>query len=162
MWFCSLRLFVIAAGLSVRLVSAQCTVTSLAGGNTTGRVSGYIDGVGTAALFANPQDVAVAKSGTVFVADAFNHKIRAISPNGTVSTLAGGSTTGTSSGFTNGIGSAALFEFPYGVAVGSMGIVYVTDHGNHKIRAIAPNGAVTTLAGGSTTGSLSGSINGIL
>ena len=56
----------------------------------------------------------------------------------TVITLAGGNSSGTTSGSINGVGSAALFNWPYGVAVDTSGNVIVADLSNHKIRLIYP------------------------
>ena len=140
--------------------TASQLVTTLAGGNFTGTTSGFVNGIGSNALFFSPNGVAVDSSGIVYVADTGNHKIRAIYPNQTVITLAGGSTTGTASGSVDGFGTNALFLSPNGVAVDSSGIEYVADTGNHKIRIIYPNQTVITLAGGSTTGTASGSVDG--
>jgi hypothetical protein len=146
----------------VRLIYPNLTTITLAGGSTTGTALGSNDGVGTAALFDAPKGVAVDTSGKVVVAEWGNHKVRLIYPNRTVITLAGGGATGTASGSINGVGSAALFNQPVGVAVDtSSGNVIVTDYGNHKVRLIFPSRIVITLAGGSTTGIASGSINGV-
>jgi len=120
---------------------AQITVSTLAGST-----DGYADGTGTAAKFNNPRGVAVDASGNVYVADEDNNKIRKITPAGDVSTLAGGD-----EGYADGIGTAAQFKWPKGVAVDVSGNVYVADEGNHKIRKITPAGDVSTLAG-STSG----------
>jgi len=72
------------------------------------------------------------------VADSFNNKIRLIYPNRTVITLAGGNSSGTTFGSNNGVGTAALFLSPRGVAVDTSGVVIVADEGNHKIRLIYP------------------------
>ena len=145
----------------IRLIYPNLTVITLAGGSTTGTTVGSTDGVGTAALFNVPRGVAVDTSGNVIVADLSNHKIRLIYPNRTVITFAGGNSSGTTSGSTNGVGTAALFYFPRGVAVDSSGNVIVADQNNHKIRLIYPNRTVITLAGGTTTGTTGGSINGV-
>jgi sugar lactone lactonase YvrE len=102
------------------------------------------DGAGGAARFNLPQGVALDSQGTVYVADANNHTIRKIDPTGVVTTLAG---TAHLCGRDDGAGSAARFCDPLGVAVDSHGIVYVADSANSLVRAIAPGGAVTTLAG---------------
>ena len=145
----------------IRLIYPNQTVITFAGGSTTGTASGSINGIGTAALFANPSGVSVDAYGNVYVADYSNHKIRLVYPNQTVITLAGGSTTGTVSGSINGIGTAAFFYNPRGVSADAFGNVYVADTNNHQIRLIYPNQTVITLAGGSTTGFTNGSINGI-
>ncbi|MFH7000470.1 MBG domain-containing protein [Flavobacterium sp. FlaQc-57] len=108
-----------------------------------GSTQGVADGTGTQAKFYNPQGVAVDASGNIYVADTYNNIIRKITPAGEVSTLAGNG----SYGFADGIGTAAQFDSPQGVAVDVLGNVYVADFGNNKIRKISPAGSVTTLAG---------------
>jgi sugar lactone lactonase YvrE len=83
-------------------------------------------------------------SGNVYVADTANDTIRKITPGGSVTTLAGSPG---QAGAVNGTGSAALFNGPQGVAVDSLGNVYVADTNNCVIRKITPDGVVTTLAG---------------
>ncbi|MFH6999695.1 hypothetical protein ACHRVZ_17360, partial [Flavobacterium sp. FlaQc-57] len=122
----------------IRKISPAGSVTTLAGSTY-----GFADGAGTAAQFKGPCSVAVDASGNVYVADAYNHKIRKITPAGAVTTLAG-----STSGFLDGTGTTAQFYTPYGVAVDASGNVYVADVVNYAIRKITPGGAVTTLAGG--------------
>lgn len=108
-----------------------------------GSTYGPADGLGTLAQFDKPCGVAVDAQGNVYVADAWNHKIRKITPEGMVSTLAG-----SKRGFADGPRNTAQFYEPYGVAVDSQGYIYVADGiGNHKIRKITPDGVVSTLAG---------------
>jgi len=91
-----------------------------------------------------PSDVAVDSSGNVYVADWNNHTIRKVTAAGVVSTLAGSAG---QSGSADGIGAAARFDVPRGVAVDGVSNVYVADWGNSTIRKVTPAGVVTTLAG---------------
>src|SRR5580704_9314601 len=75
---------------------------------------GFTDGVGTEAQFDYPDDCAADKSGNIFVTDTLNHTIRKITPAGVVTTFAGFPA---SPGSADGIGSAARFSNPKGVAV---------------------------------------------
>ncbi len=125
------------------------TVTTFAGGSR-----GSTDGTGADARFNYPEEVAVDGDGNVYVAGGGDHTIRKITPAGVVTTLAG---VAESSGSTDGTGTDARFNFPYGVAVDRDGNVYVADRDNHTVRKVTPAGVVTTLAG--TAGS-SGSDDG--
>ena len=126
---------------AIRKITPAGVVTTLAGRLT---ISGTNNGTGTAARFNNPIGVAVDASGTVYVGDTANHAIRKITPAGVVTTLAGLAGT---SGTNDGVGVAARFKYPEGVAVDGSNYVYVADNGNSCIRKVAPDGTVTTLAG---------------
>ena len=128
--------------------SSTAIVITLAGSGAQGKVNG----TGTAASFNTPLGVAVDATGNVYVADWLNQLIRKISPAGVVSTLAGSGVLGA----TNGIGTAASFNSPYGVAVDATGNVYVADAVNGLIRKISPAGVVGTLAGSSVQGATNG------
>jgi hypothetical protein len=145
----------------VRAIFLNRTVITVAGGGATGALGGSTNGVGSNALFNNPTGVSVDTFGILYVADRGNHKIRAIYPNRTVVTVAGGGASGTLGGSNNGSGSSALFNQPHGVSVDTFGTVYVADISNNKIRAIFLNRTVITVAGGGASGALSGSNNGI-
>ena len=108
---------------------------------------GMADGVGTAAKFNVPYGVAATANAAV-VADYSNHRIREVSLDGAVSTLAGAG----SAGFTDGAMSAAQFSNPQGLAVDDAGNMYVSDSNNFRIRKI--NGDVTTIAGDGANGYL--------
>lgn len=126
----------------VRKITPDGVVTTLAGSDTAGSA----DGIGINAQFSAIYGIAVDASGNVYVSDYGNARIRKITPAGAVTTFAG-----SSFGFADGLGAAAQFWNPAGVAVAASGNVYVADTGNQKIRKITPSGMVTTLAG-STVG----------
>jgi len=107
-------------------------------------VGGDADGAGNHAQFRLPNNVAVDSAGNVYVADTANNTIRKIAPNGVVSTLAGISGT---RGSADGIGGNARFSAPFGIAVDTIGNVYVADTANNTIRKITSDGVVSTLAG---------------
>jgi DNA-binding beta-propeller fold protein YncE len=138
--------------LRLRLISPDGIVSTLAGSLEPG----YSDGPGLDARFKIPAKIAIDNAGNIYVADTNNHRIRMLSVDGTVSTIAGRMDAGYAAGYADGPASEARFQTPYGVAVDEAGNVYVADTGNHCIRVIAPDGAasptVTTLAGAKEPG----------
>lgn len=112
-----------------------------------GASAGFADGTGSAAKFDSPNGIAVDRNGVIYVADAANHRVRRISPQGDVSTLAG-----SFKGYRDADGAGAQFNSPYGVAVDQELNVYVADTYNHRIRRISPGGEVSTVAGSGTAG----------
>jgi sugar lactone lactonase YvrE len=126
----------------IRKVTPAGIVTTLAG---RAGVSGSADGVGTNAMFYAPEGIVVDSSGNAFVADDGNHTIRKITPGRVVSVFAG--TTGTP-GNADGVGTAASFAFPYGLAIDRNDNLYLADSNNRTIRKITPAASVTTMAGG--------------
>jgi len=123
----------------IRKITPEGIVSTYAG--VAGAV-GTADGTLSNARFFGPTGLTFDKSGNLYVADFFNHRIRKITPSGIVSTLAG-----STSGCTNGTGSAAQFNFPVGLAIDDNNNVYVADWFNHSVRKITQAGVVTTVAG---------------
>ncbi|MBI2927853.1 MAG: hypothetical protein HYY24_19345 [Verrucomicrobia bacterium] len=117
---------------TIRKITPGGLVTTLAG--SPGQI-GSGDGTGSAARFYYPEGLAVDSADNVYVADSANSTIRKITPAGAVTTLAGSPRQ--SSGV-DGIGSAARFSVPSGVAVDSAGNLYVADTGNHRITKGTP------------------------
>jgi hypothetical protein len=132
----------------IRKITPTGEVTTFAGSGAFGSD----DGPGAAATFFFPYGVAVDSSRNVYVADTYNYKIRAITPAGVVSTLAGSGAIGDA----DGPGPAATFSWAVGVAADSSGNVYVADSDSNKIRKITAGGVVTTLAGSGAGGSADG------
>lgn len=142
---------------TIRRITAAGTVTTLAGAPG---VAGAVDGIGAAARFRNPSGIAIGMDGNLYVVDNGNRRVRMVTPEGTVSTVAGAI-----SAVAGGYATPDSFEDPYGIAVDSAGILYVSDCGNHTISKLVLNeqaglvtvtpppsvfpasGIVTTLAG---------------
>ena len=115
-------------------------------------ISGSIDGSALGAEFNHPAAVTLDPVGNLYVADSANNSIRIITPGGVASTFAGVSFFGgvAQVGSADGIGPAASFNAPGGIASDKAGNIYVSDTGNNTIRKITPSAIVTTLAGTAT------------
>lgn len=147
-------------------IDAQGKWTVLAGGGykvENGEPVGtFADGKGESAQFNEPQGLAIDDEGYLYVADTGNQRIRKVSPDGVVTTLAGSEndlidrTSYVEVGYQDGDGKTARFNFPVGLAVGKDKTVYVADSLNHCIRVISPEGKVSTLAGAVVPGRVDG------
>jgi metallophosphoesterase (TIGR03768 family) len=111
-----------------KVVASTGVVTTVAG---LAGFSGAADGSGSRARFAHPSAVAVDSTGRLYVADTDNNTLREITPAGLVSTIAGRPGI---AGAADGIGSAALFSAPTGVAVDDAGNIYVADTDSSTVR----------------------------
>jgi sugar lactone lactonase YvrE len=140
-------LFVVDAGNdTIRRVTPSGTVVTFAG---AALATGAVDARADAARFATPQGLAQNASGNVFVADTANNVVRRIDTAGNVTTFAGAAG---QPGTADGVGAAARFRHPVGLAITPAGDLYVTDladlaYGGGTVRRIAPDGTVTTFAG---------------
>ena len=126
----------------IRRVDASGTITTVAG---TGE-SGYNgDGVPAAgAWLYTPGRVAVDKTGNLYIADTYNHRIRRVDASGTITTVAGTGERGL--GGDGGPAVKAQLAEPTGVAVDEAGTVYIADTYNHRIRRVDASGTITTIA----------------
>ncbi|HEX7669485.1 MAG TPA: N,N-dimethylformamidase beta subunit family domain-containing protein, partial [Polyangiaceae bacterium] len=116
-------------------------------------VAGYLDGPAALAQFNTPAGVAVDASGTVYVTEARNHRVRKITPDGMVSTLAGcGPDDSVTGDLKPGFGTNACFDLPLGIVAAPDGTIYVADSGNNRVRAIDTAGYVSTFAGNGRKG----------
>ncbi len=132
----------------IRKITPAGLVTTFAGIGSVGSANGPA----ASASFNLPQGLAIDAAGNLYVADTFNHLIRKITPDGTVSTLAGSGAPGNN----NGNGTGASFNMPQNLTVDAAGNVFVTDLGNNVIRKITPAGDVSTYAGSGSAGSNNG------
>ncbi|WP_036172825.1 gluconolaconase [Massilia sp. 9096] len=135
------------AGNRILRISPDGRVSTVAGG-----AAGFTDGPAANAAFDTPSALAIDRLGNLYVADTGNNAIRKITPDGRVSTLAGGGP----AGYLDGAGRSARFDGPVGVAVDREDSVYVADTYNDRIRRIDKAGVVTTVAGHGGPGSLDG------
>src|SRR5207244_13172639 len=108
-----------------RKLAPDGSVSTLAG-----TVEAFADGSGSQAAFNTPSGLAIDAKGNLFIADTGNNRIRKITPQGLVSTLAGEGT----AGYLDCPATQATFDGPIGVAVDGVGNIYVADTYNDRIR----------------------------
>jgi sugar lactone lactonase YvrE len=135
---------------TIRLMATDGTVSTYAG---TPGLAGQSNGSLSAALFNQPNGLALAADGTLFVADYGNSCIRVIGPNALVSTLAGMAGV---VGYIDATGTAAIFNQPVGIALDASGNLWVTDTHNNAVRRITPAGVVKAMAGSGYAGNVDG------
>jgi sugar lactone lactonase YvrE len=134
----------------IRKISPDGNVTTFAGGS-----EGFAEGAGAMASFNTPSGLAFGPDDNLFIADTGNNRIRKITPEGQVSTVAGDGT----AGYVDGPAAQAQFNGPIGIAVAASGNIYVADTYNDRIRMITTDGQVSTVAGKGTPGYVDGDRN---
>jgi DNA-binding beta-propeller fold protein YncE len=121
--------------IALNVLAASCVTSTVAGVGGSPASPGSADGNSTDARFRSPYGIAVDSSGSLYVADTANNTIRKITTPNTspaVTTIAGSAG---SAGISDGIGSAARFQSPWGIAVTSAGTLYIADSNNQTIRS---------------------------
>jgi hypothetical protein len=133
----------------VRIVGDSGGFTRLAGAADGQPGLSGDGGPSESARLRNPSDTAVAPDGTLFIADTGNHRIRHVLNDGTMTTFAG-----TDQGFSGDGGPAdqAQLDSPRDIALLDDGSLLIADTGNHRVRRVAPDGTITTVAGGNGAG----------
>jgi len=130
----------------VRKVTPGGTITTLAGMSYNDGFSGD-GGPATSAMLSHPIGVAVDVQGNVYIADSSNHRVRKVSPAGTITTLAGSGTGAPGFSGDGGPATSAMLYQPAGVAVDGKGNVYIADTNNNRVRKVSADGTITTIAG---------------
>ena len=147
----------VAAVVTGSLARAQRIITTVAGSTRVVRGDG---GPATNGSLAFPQGVAVDAAGNLFIADPVNNRIRQVSPDGVIRTVAGNGIRGFSGD--GGPATNASLLFPQGVAVDTAGNLFIADTNNHRIRKVSPNGVIRTVAGSGFSGDGGPAINASL
>ena len=132
----------------IRKVNPSGIISTIAGSLVA--AFGGDGGPATAAHLNHPVGIAVDASLNIYIADEYNFRIRKISPDGIISTIAGSSTSSFSGD--GGPATAANFNSPVGVAVDNIGNIYIADNSTHTIRVINSSGIIHTIAGTGTSG----------
>lgn len=127
----------------IRRVSRAGIITTVAGSG----VAGYCGdgGPATAAALYEPIGIAIAPDGTLYIADGWNNRIRAVNADGTIHTIAGTGTAGFSGD--GALAVSAELHNPYGIAVSSMGSVLIGDNGNNRVRYMSQPSGVSKVLG---------------
>lgn len=129
----------------IRKISATTgEVTTVAGNGT----KGFVNGIGTEAVFNTPYGLVFDSQGYLYVSEAGNQVIRKISPTNEVTTFAGCGT----AGYVDANGTLAAFKTPGGMAIDAQDNIYVVEQSGHRLRKISPTGEVTTIAGSGLPG----------
>jgi len=133
----------------VRVVAvATGVINTIAGTGTAGSAGDR--GAAAAAQLYHPQGLALNATGTLYVADTYNHRVRSVG-GGTIDTFAGSSSGGY--GGDGGAATAAQLNLPTAVAFDAGGNLYLADFGNHRIRVVpSAGGLISTFAGAGTAG----------
>ncbi|MEU8925827.1 RICIN domain-containing protein [Kitasatospora sp. NPDC048545] len=132
----------------VRKVTTDGKISTVAGTGTAG--FGGDGGPAVAAQLNHPHAVVVDSAGVLYIADADNHRIRKITADGKIGTVAGTGTAGF--GGDGGPASSAKLNLPVGMVVDSTGTLYIADYGNHRVRKVTADGKIGTVAGTGAAG----------
>jgi uncharacterized protein (TIGR03437 family) len=134
-------LITLAVSLAADSTQVQYSITTLAGSTNVGD-----GGPAPLAVIVQAEGIAADTRGNLYVADAGDHRVRKILPDGSIRTIAGNGFAGFRGD--GGPGDSAQLNTPYGICVDRHGNVFVADLSNARVRRIAPDGKISTVAGG--------------
>lgn len=127
----------------IRSLSPSGALTTVAGGSGTNQVR---DGSNpTTGRLLAPAGLAVDQSGALYISESDGARVRRLTRSGAIETIAGTGKAGRAGD--RGPAKSAELNGPQGIAIGANRVIYVADQGNHRIRAVAPNGTISTIAG---------------
>jgi sugar lactone lactonase YvrE len=132
----------------IRKVTADGVISTVAGNGTYG-FSGD-GGPATSAQLASPDGVAVDAAGNLYIADGLNGRIRKVTADGVISTVAGNGTYGFSGD--GGPATSAQLRNPTSLSVDAAGNLYIADTGNYRVRKVSASGVISTVAGDGALG----------
>lgn len=124
------------------------SIETIAGSGLVGDFGDGGDALGAA--FFEIWGVAVGAGGEIYVADRLAHRVRVIHPDGTIDAFAGDGVAGSAGD--GGLATVARLHHPEGVFAEDDGSLLIADSGNHKIRRVAPDGTIETVAGSGEAG----------
>ena len=139
----------VEGGSTIRKISPSGIITTVAGPGACCSSSGD-GGLATGAQIFDVEGVAVDGAGNLFLAESGNNRIRKVTPDGIITTVAGSSTPGFSGD--GGPATSAQLAYPSAVAVDGAGNLFIADTNNNRIRQVSPDGTITTVAGNGSGG----------
>jgi cysteine-rich repeat protein len=132
----------------IRRIEANGTIVTIAGTGVAGSTGD--GGPATSARLSNPNGIAVDGQGRVLISDTYNSRIRRIELDGTIVTVAGTGQAGYDGD--GGPATSARLQFPYNVGVDASDRILIADTANHRVRRVATDGTITTIAGTGAVG----------
>ncbi|MGW6288018.1 NHL domain-containing protein [Streptomyces sp. NPDC055107] len=123
-------------------------ISTIAGSGTAG--FGGDDGAAVSAQLKHPYEMAVSSTGILYVSDYSNHRVRRITTDGKIGTVAGTGAAGSAGD--GGPAAKAQLNKPFGLAVDGEGVLYVAEFGGHRVRRVGADGVIRTVVGTAAAG----------